>query len=168
MIRNATIDDAQALANIYAHYVLATTITYETEPPGIEEMANRWKNISANYPYLVMEEQGKVIGYAYAGRFRERKAFDPTTEVSIYFHKDYCGKGRGPELMNALFQELEKYPYATAVACISSNNDISAKFCKNMGFVFVGILENVGYKMNQWLGLAEYTKKLRDYNKNAI
>jgi len=166
LIRKATLADAQAIAKIYAYYVLETTITYEIEPPDAVEMSNRWKNISTNYPYLVMEEKERVIGYAYATRFRERKAFDPTTEVSIYLDKDYCDGGRGPVLMKALFKELEAYPYATAVACISSNNEFSAKFCKKVGFEYVGTLENVGYKMNQWLGLAEYTKKLSDYTKN--
>jgi phosphinothricin acetyltransferase len=167
LIRKATLADAQAIAEIYAYYVLNTTITYEIDPPSAEEIANRWRNISANYPYLIMEEKGRVIGYAYAARFRERKAFDPTTEVSIYLDKEHCDGGRGPALMHALFKELEAYPYATAVACISSNNEFSAKFCKKVGFEYTGTLENVGYKMNQWLGLAEYTKKLRDYNKNG-
>ena len=166
MIRKATLADAPAIAKIYEYYVLETTITYEVEPPDAKEMSNRWKNISANYPYLVMEEKGRVIGYAYAARFRERKAFDPTTEVSIYLDKDYCADGRGPMLMKALFKELEAYPYATAVACISSNNEFSAKFCKKVGFHYVGTLENVGYKKNQWLGLAEYTKKLGGWEKH--
>ena len=95
MIRKAMLADAPAIAKIYEYYVLETTITYEVEPPDAKEMSNRWKNISANYPYLVMEEKGQVIGYAYGARFRERKAFDPTTEVSIYLDKDYCADGRG-------------------------------------------------------------------------
>ena len=162
MIREANLEDATAIASIYKYYVEETTITYEIEPPDASEMAERWRKISANYPYLVMEEQGKVIGYAYTSRFRERKAFDPATEVAIYFAKDFCGNGRGKLLLTALLQELEKYNYATAVACISSNNVISNVFFTKMGFKLAGVLENVAYKKDQWLGLAEYTRPLEN------
>lgn len=166
MIRQATLKDAQAIARIYEYYVLETTITYEMEPPDAAEMAERWKKINANYPFLVMEEAGKVIGYAYASRFRERKAFDPSIEISIYFDKDFAGKGVGTLLMEGLFEELKKYNYVTAVACISSDNEISAKFFTKMGFKLAGVLENVAYKKEQWLGLAEYTRSLENCYKN--
>ena len=163
MIRGVRLEDARRIAEIYSWYVGNTTITYEITLPDEAEMLRRIKNVTASYPWLVYEEDGQIIGYAYAGRFREREAFQPSVELSAYFDKDHCGGGRGIKIMKALLAELEKYDCYTALACISFGNDASQKLCEKLGFEFVGVTRNVGYKFGQWLDLAFYTLQLKEY-----
>lgn len=163
MIRKVCPADAQRIAEIYDWYVANTTITYEITLPGEAEMLSRIEKVTKNYPWLVYEEAGKVIGYAYAGRFREREAFQPSVELSAYFDKDYCGSGRGMELMQALLAELKHYDYYTALACISYGNQGSQNLCEKLGFELVGVTRKVGYKFGKWLDLAFYTLSLKNY-----
>ena len=119
MIRAVRPEDANRIAEIYSWYVANTTITYEITLPDEAEMLRRINKISAQFPWLVYEENGEVIGYAYAGKFREREAFNVSVELSAYFDQAHCGGGRGMEIMKALLKELENYELYTALACIS-------------------------------------------------
>lgn len=164
MIRRAEIKDVPALTNIYNWYIENTTVTYETEKINEEEMTKRLCEISTNNPYLVYEEDGYVVGYAYAHQLGERAAFFVAAEVSIYMSKEVKGRGKGKELMKELQCALQQTKYATAVALIDSSNEISKKFFIDLGFVFAGELKNVGYKFGKWLGLTYYTKQLKEYS----
>ena len=163
MIRKACARDGEQIAAIYKWYVENTTITYEITVPGPTEMTQRILDTIENNPYLVYEEAGKVVGYAYSHQLRPREAFFVAAEVSIYLDKDACHGGKGQELIDALFEELKKYKYTTAVALISADNENSAKFFEKLGFNFKGTIDHVGYKFNKWLGLSYYSKQLKEY-----
>ena len=165
MIRTVRPEDAKRIADIYSWYVANTTITYEISLPDEGEMLRRINKISAQFPWLVYEENGEVIGYAYAGKFREREAFNISVELSTYFDQAHCGGGRGMEIMKALLKELESYDLYTALACISYGNAASQKLCEKLGFELAGVTHNVGYKFGKWLSLAFYTLQLKEYKK---
>ena len=104
MIRTVRPEDAKRNAEIYSWYVANTTITYEITLPDEAEMLRRINKVSAQFPWLVYEEDGQVIGYASAGKFREREAFNVSAELSTYFDQAHCGGGRGMEIMKALLK----------------------------------------------------------------
>lgn len=163
MIRAVRPEDVKRITEIYSWYVAHTTITYEITLPDEAEMLQRINKITASFPWLVYEENGEVIGYAYAGKFREREAFNIAVELSAYFDQEHCGGGRGMEILQALLKELEGYELYTALACISYGNAASRKLCEKLGFQLAGITHNVGYKFGQWLSLAFYTLQLKEY-----
>lgn len=107
-IRPANLADAQAIQAIYAPYVEKTAITFEYEVPSVQEFEKRISNTIERYPYLVAEEDGQVLGYAYASPYYARTAYDWTTELSIYLNEDARGRGLGSQLYGALEEELEK------------------------------------------------------------
>lgn len=102
LLRVATVEDAKAIQAIYAPYVETTAITFEEVVPSVEEFEGRIQKTLENFPYLVLEEDGEVVGYAYAGRFSARAAFDWSTEVSIYISLHHQRKGYGKLLYAAL------------------------------------------------------------------
>lgn len=107
-IRPASLSDAQAIQTIYAPYVEKTAITFEYEVPSVQEFEKRISKTIEKYPYLVAEENGQVLGYAYASTYYARTAYDWTTELSIYLHEDARGRGLGSQLYDALEEELKK------------------------------------------------------------
>lgn len=149
MIRSARISDAQDISAIYSWYVEQTAITFETGVLGPEEMAQRIEAYQKNYPYLVWEEDGSVLGYAYAARYKSRAAFTPTTELSVYVRRDVRERGIGTALVKKLIEELkENYPmYYTAAACITDPNPASFRLFEKPGFFCAAKEHNVGYKL---------------------
>jgi len=107
MIRNATINDAQAVSDIYNYFVLNTTVTFEEVAISAEEMARRIHEVQIRHRWLVYEEGGKVAGFTYAGMWKPRSAYRHTVEASIYIEAAYRGKGIGRQLYSALVSELE-------------------------------------------------------------
>ena len=107
-IRPASLSDAQAIQAIYAPYVEKTAITFEYEVPSVQEFEKRISKTIEKYPYLVAEENGQVLGYAYASNYYARTAYDWTTELSIYLHEDARGRGLGSQLYDALEKEDRK------------------------------------------------------------
>ena len=108
MIRSAVVSDAERLLEIYSYYVENTAISFEYKTPDLNEFRNRIENTLKKYPYLVIEENGVIMGYAYAGVFKGRAAYDHCCEVTIYLDHDSKGNGYGRALYNALEKELKK------------------------------------------------------------
>ena len=102
IIRIAELQDAEKILDIYKFYVENTDITFEYDVPTIEEFKNRMKNTLAKYPYIVAEDEGNILGYAYAGAFKSRKAYDWSVETSIYVKNGAAGHGIGTQLYNEL------------------------------------------------------------------
>ena len=136
-IRPANLADAQAIQAIYAPYVEKTAITFEYEVPSVQEFEKRISNTIERYPYLVAEEDGQVLGYAYASTYYARTAYDWTTELSIYLNEDARGRGLGSQLYGALEEELEKRGFLRFLAC-------------KRGYIQVAHFPKVGYKFEQW------------------
>lgn len=167
MIRVAEIQDAPALLAIYGHYVLHTAITYEYEVPTEEDFRHRITQTLTQYPYLVWEENGQILGYAYAGRFHPRKACDWAVEASVYIHKDARGQGIGPKLYAKLEEclRLQGYVNLNVSIAYSENEDAyltksSVQFHAHMGYNLCAHFHRCAYKFGRWYDLVWMEKYL--------
>ena len=160
MIRDAEVKDAKEILGIYSHYVLDTAASFEYDVPKVSEMEKRIRTNGEKYAFLVLEKDGHLLGYAYGSRFRERKAYERTVEVSVYVHKDEVGKGYGSALMKELYKKLKKKGMETAVAIVTSENERSSRAFLSMGFTYAGHLPQVGYKFGCWHGINQYFRIL--------
>lgn len=154
LIRDATTEDASACAEIYRPYVTDTAITFELTPPTTREMAERITAAQREHAWIVMEDQGGVIGYAYGGTFRTRAAYRWTCEVSVYLERDRRRSGAGRALYGALLPRLADRGMRTAVACMTLPNDASLGLHRAMGFEDVGRMRGVGHKHGTWHDVA--------------
>ena len=142
-----------AITKIYAHHVLHGLASFEIEPPSEDDMRRRRLDIvSRNYPYLVAECDGEVVGYAYASPYRLRPAYRHTAENSVYLRPVWAGRGIGRQLMSALLAECEARGLRQIVAVIGdSANCASIGLHKSLGFREVGVLRSVGFKFDRWV-----------------
>lgn len=147
-------EDAPNLLKIYKPYVEKTAITFEYELPSIEEFRQRIIKISSIFPYIVViDDNDKIIGYAYANSYRERKAYDWVVELSIYLDENERGHHVGYKLYRRLLAALTALNYHRAYACITYPNDLSHAFHEKFGFREIGVMEKSGYKFSQWWGI---------------
>jgi L-amino acid N-acyltransferase YncA len=153
-VRDATEDDGAACAKIYAPYVTDTAITFEYEPPSEAEMARRIARAQRAHAWLVLEDEGRVVGYAYAGPFKERAAYRWTCEVSVYLEDGRRRGGSGRLLYQALFARLAERGFRTLVAVMTLPNDASEGLHRALGFEPVGTFRRVGWKHGQWRDVA--------------
>ncbi|MBZ2115654.1 GNAT family N-acetyltransferase [Streptococcus gordonii] len=159
-IRLAKPSDARSLLDIYAAYVENTAITFEYEVPTIEDFAIRIEKTLEKYPYLVAEEDGVVLGYAYASTYYARAAYDWAVELSVYVSQDARGKGVGSKLYDALEEMLEQMGYIHFLACISLPNEASLAVHRKRGYQQVAYFPKIGYKFNRWHGIVWLQKSL--------
>lgn len=150
-IRNVNPNDAAQVAEIYNYYIKNTHQTFESEPLSADEMQVRIAEITAEYPYLVAEEDGEVFGYAYAAQFKMRQAYEFSAEVSIYVKADAKQKGIGTQLYEKLFELLQETDIHALIAGISLPNDGSIRFHEKLGFTKVAHFREVGYKLGRWV-----------------
>jgi L-amino acid N-acyltransferase YncA len=149
-IRSASVDDAAACAAIYAPYVTGTAISFETEPPGAAEMAERIAAALDTHAWVVLEDDGKVRGYAYGGPYKARAAYRWSCEVSVYVDHRRQGAGAGRQLYTALFERLVERGFRMAVAGMTLPNDASAGLHRSLGFEPVGTYRDIGFKFGAW------------------
>ena len=166
-IRLAREDDAQSLLEIYAPYVKETAITFEYEIPSIKEFAERISETLKNYPYLVCEIDKKIVGYAYASRFKNRKAYDWAVETSIYVEKSFRRSGIGSVLLKNLENLLLKQNILNANACIAQTDsedlhltNASIFFHQKNGYQMVGKFNQCAYKFDRWYNMVWMEKLL--------
>jgi phosphinothricin acetyltransferase len=155
-LRPARPEDAAAIAAIYAPYVLTGTVSFESDPPDAATMRERMAAGDGLYPWLVAtngEDDGGVIAYAYATRFRERPAYRYVVEASIYVAGPVQGQGAGKLLYAALIDTLRAQGFVQAVAIISLPNDYSIQLHEGVGFQRTGILREMGFKQGRWLDI---------------
>jgi len=163
-IRNATFKDASDILSIYAPYITDTYITFETEVPTIKEFTARIESIIKNYPYLVCEVDGKIIGYTYASEHRQRGAYQYSADVSIYILPEYQQQGNGKLLYTKLFELLRERGIYTIFAGIALPNQKSLGLHKSFGFKEVGVFHNIGYKFDKWIDTMWLEKPLIIYD----
>jgi phosphinothricin acetyltransferase len=156
MIRNVQPNDARDIALIYNYYIEHTTITFETKPISVEEMRDRISVISEKFPYLVYEEEGKVIGYCYASTWKKRESYRHTVESTVYIDASFHGKGIGQTLMKRLIDELKSTSFHAIIACIAIPNPSSVKLHEKLGFKQVSDFKEVGYKFDQWIDVGDW------------
>jgi L-amino acid N-acyltransferase YncA len=142
--------DADALRAIYAPYVTETVISFEYAIPSVETMRERIAKTLEFHPWLVYEQEGAVIGYAYAGKHRERAAYQWSTDVSVYVSPQHHRKGIGRALYTELFALLRRQGFCNAFAGITLPNDASVGVHRAMGFEMIGMYQQVGYKFGRW------------------
>lgn len=159
-LRDATIDDALACAEIYAPYVTDTAITFELDPPGAETMSRRIAAALATYAWVVAEEDGRVVGYAYGGQFKTRAAYRWATEVSVYTETGRRRTGAGRLLYTGLFERLEARGFGIAVSVMSLPNEASVGLHEALGFERVGVHRRIGYKLGRWHDVALWQRPL--------
>lgn len=163
MIRVATPDDAAAIAALYAPHVLTGTASFETEPPDTTEMTARMARVlDKGWPWLVWDEAGDILGYAYAAQFRDRAAYRQTCENSIYVAKGAERRGIGAALLAALFDAARAAGFAEMIAVIGDGggNLASIGLHRAAGFDDAGRLRNVGRKFGTLLDVAYMQKSL--------
>ena len=151
MIRHVRTEDVQQICEIYNHFILHTFITFEEEEVREEEMKKRIEQVTTNYPWLVYEEDQKLIGYAYATQWRTRSAYRYATETTIYLNPKYKGRGLGYKLYEALVNTLKKSSVHTLIGGIALPNNASIALHEKLGFKKVAHFTEVGYKLNQWI-----------------
>lgn len=153
-------DIAQCLA-IYNYYIENTCYTFEEEPLGAAQFAERAERIARVYPYYVAAEGNKVLGYGYLDSFNERSAYRITADVSLYVDKEFLCRGIGGELLAALEREARRAGIENLVSLITSENENSLRFHERHGFSCAGELKNVGLKFGQRHSVKYYLKSLR-------
>jgi len=149
-IRQATVDDAAALAGIYAPYVTDTVISFELIPPTPAEFAERIRALLGLYPYLVLETEGRIAGYAYAARHMARAAYQWNAELSVYIHRDFTGQGFGSVLYQALMDLSGAMGLINLYGCVATPNPASEKLHARLGFTLVGVFPRTGFKFGRW------------------
>lgn len=153
MIRPVQLIDARQITPMYNHYIETSAVTFEEVPVTREEMEQRIQRIhfEKEYPFIVFEERGEIVGYAYATQFRERVAYRFTVESTVYVHPDHFGKGIGKQLYQELLILLKSGGYHSVMGVITLPNEASVKLHEQCGFKKAGHFTEVGFKFNQWM-----------------
>ena len=166
-IRPAEERDIPAMLAVYAPYVEETAVSFEYAVPSPEEFRARLARVQGFYPWLVAEQEGRVLGYAYASRFHPRAAYDWSVEVSIYLGRQERGRGLGRQLYEALEAMLRAQNVLSAYACIAHTetpdeylDHASIRFHERMGYRLTGTFPNCGYKFGRWYGMVWMEKRL--------
>ena len=169
-IRTAQPSDAEELLKIYAPYVTETAVTFEYDVPTVSEFAERISSTLENYPYLAALQNGEIVGYAYAGRFKSRAAYDYAVEVTVYVRRDKRRSGVGKLLYSRLEEILKAQNITNLYACIAytENTDDfltndSADFHSHMGYRMIGVFKKCGYKFNRWYDMVWMEKMINEH-----
>lgn len=149
-IRLATPADADAVAAIYAPIVRDTAISFEAEPPSADEFRSRMREVGKMGPWLVLDDERGVAGYAYAGAFRARHAYRFTVETTVYVREDARGRGVGRALYAAILPLLVAQGHRRAIAGVTLPNAGSVRLHESVGFRPVGVFAKVGFKFGKW------------------
>lgn len=163
IIRLVTPDDSAALREIYAKYI-DTTITFELTMPDLTEYARRIEETRAEFPYLVYEQEGRLTGYAYAHRIREREAYQWSAELSIYLAPDFASKGTGARLYECLISLLALQNVRNVYGGITGGNARSIRFHEKLGFNYMGTYRSIGYKNGTWLDVLWYERQIAPWD----
>ena len=157
-------EDAEQILKIYAPYIEKTAITFEYEVPTVPEFSNRIAEIQQKYPWIVYEENGRILGYAYGGPEHTRAAYQWTVEASVYVDENARGRGIGTVLYDALLDILEKQNFVICYVLIIASNAASVKMHEKYGFKTIGVRKNSGYKLGEWHSVAVMEKQLNDFS----
>ena len=150
-IRPVIFNDASQIAEIYNYYILNSHSTFETEEIAADDMQNRIGYLNKNYPFLVAEENERVLGYAYATQFKLRDAYKHSAEVSVYVKNGEHGRGFGKRLYKNLFDELFRKDFHALIAGIALPNEASIRLHEKFGFEKVAHFREVGFKFRKWI-----------------
>ena len=159
-IRTVQLSDAEAILKVYAPFITDTCISFEYVVPSEEEFAQRIASISAEYPYIVLEEDGEIVGYAYSHRYLERVAYSWDVEVTIYLAPKVQGKGLGVILYDALEKLMALQNIKNLYSCITGDNVHSIEMHRSMGYELIGTFPKAGFKHDRWLDVVWMAKAI--------
>jgi phosphinothricin acetyltransferase len=162
MIRIAEPGDAAGILAIYAPYIKDTSFTFEAEVPAEAAFAERIASYLVNWPWLVYEADGRIAGYAYSSRYRERIGYQWCVECSVYIHDDFQRRGIAQSLYQALFRLLRQQGYFNVYAVINLPNERSVRLHEACGFTWFANYEHVGYKLGKWKTVGWWRLMLQD------
>lgn len=168
IIRAADLRDAEALLNIYIPYVKDTAITFEYEPPTLEEFRARMVRIMQKYPYLVAVADGKIAGYCYVSQFKDRDAYDWSVETTVYVGRELKGRGIGRKLYEKLEEVLKAQHILNLNACIAYPHPESIAFHEKLGYKTVAHFHKCGYKLGVWYDMVWMEKMLGEHTENPL
>ena len=151
MIRECLDADVPRICDIYNHYIRETVVTFEETPLPVTEMACRIAEVRKRFPWLVIESEGVVAGYAYAALWKTRSAYRFAVESTIYLAPDALGRGLGTALYTALLEALPECDAHRVLGCISLPNEPSVALHEKLGFKKIGIFDEVGFKFGRWV-----------------
>lgn len=173
LFRNATLEDAKRILEIYKYYVEKTVITFEWKVPTLEEFKERMSHTMEKYPYIVAIQNKKIIGYAYVGSFVGRKAYDWAVETTIYLDANERHHGVGKKLYSVMEEILKRMNILNLNACIGYPTEDdeyltknSAQFHEHLGYKLVGEFHNCGYKFGRWYNMVWMEKMIGEHSKN--
>ncbi len=162
-IRFATEKDAEAILRIYAPYIEKTSITFEYDVPSVLEFSKRISEIQKKYPWIVYEEDGNILGYAYGGPEYTRAAYQWTVETSVYVAEDAKGKGIGTALYDVILDILAKQNFCLCYVLIDDDNERSRRMHEKYGFKQIGYRKNCGFKFGAWHSILIMEKQLNEF-----
>jgi L-amino acid N-acyltransferase YncA len=151
MIRDVQKNEEEAIRLIYNHYIRNSVITFEEEPVSLPEMQDRIETVTGEFPWLVFEENGRLLGYAYASKWKGRCAYRFTVESTVYISKESIGKGIGYQLYKALIDRITGLSFHSIIGGIALPNPASVALHEKLGFEKVAHFKEVGWKMGRWI-----------------
>jgi phosphinothricin acetyltransferase len=161
MIRKINPADAAQIIEIYNYYILNTTVTFEEEAISAAEMAKRITDITEKFPWLVYEQEGKIIGYAYASAWKLRGAYKYSVETTVYIQNGLSGQGYGSKLYTKLLAQLQKAEFHGIIGGIALPNDGCITLHQKFGFEKVAHFKEVGFKFNKWIDVTYWEKIIK-------
>ena len=161
MIRSVRISDAKDIIDIYNYYILNTNVTFEEEELTIKDMEDRIREKTKSHPWIVYEDDNKVIGYAYLSQWHNKAAYKFSNEASIYLDINSRGKKIGIKLYEELLRLAKEYNIHTIVAGITIPNEASIGIHEKLGFEKIAEFKEIGFKNNQWLDVGYWQKVLK-------
>lgn len=167
MIRNVRDSDAERICAIYNTYITDTHATFEEYPLSVDEIISRIQLITRNYPWLVYEKNGNVLGYTYADKWKERSAYRNTVETGIYLDSNHLGKGIGSKLKKAMIDELKERGFHSVISGIALPNPASIAMCEKFGFKKIAHFREVGHKFGNWIDVAYWQLILSENSQNS-
>lgn len=165
LIRFATLADAPALLEIYTPFVISedrsiSDVSFEYEAPSLAEFTERMKNIAAAFPYLVCEQEGRLLGYVYAHPYIQRAAYQWGAEVTIYLAPAGQSRGLGRIMYTALEELLRLQGIVLTYACVTASNEHSVKLHEALGYKIIGTFNKTGFKHGHWLDMVWLEKAI--------
>lgn len=150
-IRDCTAADVPRVCEIYNHYIRETVVTFEETPLPVDEMARRVVEVQRRFPWLVVERDGVVAGYAYAGLWKARSAYRFAVESTVYLAPEAIGQGLGTQVYRELLDALPDCDVHRVLGCIALPNDASVRLHERLGFRKIGVFDEVGWKFGRWV-----------------
>ena len=160
MIRFVEEKDVESLVTIYNYYIQNTTFTLEMEPLSTEAFGRRVEKIAERFPYLVYEEKGEILGYAYLNDFNPRAGYRFTADLSLYVAPEARGKGIGRALYEAIEPKAKEMGLCNILSLITAENEASLAFHEKLGFARVAKIDDIAHKFDRWIGLCYCLKKI--------